>query len=324
MNRTANQPTKVNVTIANNDNLFDDSLVSPFLFEPNVLPFDLDDKNNIVFDFEPGWNFLDSTGTDGFPNSSPTITTPQLSEDSYLGAADRSTLPQHSGSLDAGFTWSPTTQQDLKSPHGAMSLSRSRSMGDVPQLGSSHELWYQVPNTYTLPTSNQANDYAQSQPMLGNQRLPLTKHTVPTCNCFVTCLQSLQALNNQSGVQLETTIDTNRKAIESCASMLGCNKCTSQPDATTITMLLATVIDKIAALYQVCLNNSFDNGAASDMWQEMQRLEQLVQRYHQLCARVTSLGGTGIQAALMGHLGQNVGFTFELLKIQTRSGDQFS
>jgi hypothetical protein len=106
--------------------------------------------------------------------------------------------------------------------------------------------------------------------------------------------------------------------------MLGCNKCTSQPDATTITMLLATVIDKIAALYQVCLNNSFDNGAASDMWQEMQRLEQLVQRYHQLCARVTSLGGTGIQAALMGHLGQNVGFTFELLKIQTRSGDQFS
>jgi hypothetical protein len=84
----------------------------------------------------------------------------------------------------------------------------------------------------------------------------------PTCNCFNTCLQALQALHNNASStnsvpSFDIVLAVNRKAVDGCAMMLNCPICLSQSSSSVTTMLLGTIIGMILTIYQDASKNYF-------------------------------------------------------------------
>lgn len=90
--------------------------------------------------------------------------------------------------------------------------------------------------------------------------------TSGSCTCFNLCLQSLQALHNASSPScppLDTVLSLNRKAVDSCATMLACQRCMRRSGIQTTTMLLGASITQITTLYKIASKSYFDYAAFS-------------------------------------------------------------
>ena len=92
----------------------------------------------------------------------------------------------------------------------------------------------------------------------------LNRHKTNLCDCFAACVQILQSLHNHScrlapaqhkeGLSFDVVLNSNKDAIESCASLLACTKCVSECGKSVVNMLLATVLGKVISLYRaICL-----------------------------------------------------------------------
>ncbi|KAL2260543.1 hypothetical protein VTK26DRAFT_5419 [Humicola hyalothermophila] len=84
------------------------------------------------------------------------------------------------------------------------------------------------------------------------------------CTCFTACLQSLRAQFDvstpQSPPALETVVSVNRKAVDGCASMLGCWRCINRMGRHATAMLVGTVLGKVTSSYHAVARNHFGHG----------------------------------------------------------------
>ncbi|KAI6092094.1 hypothetical protein F4821DRAFT_156902 [Hypoxylon rubiginosum] len=171
-----------------------------------------------------------------------------------------------------------------------------------------------------------------------------------TCNCFGACLQSLQALHNASSPAVppfDLVLSLNRKAVDGCAAMLSCTKCMSRSGTHTATMLLATIIGKITSFYKNASHSYFETGMGmmqnnpgnnlglsfgvyqlngeDGRWLEHEILARELRKLEEVYARFQEVVCTDfadipeVTKAMIGHLGQNLGSTMEV--IGHRKGD---
>jgi hypothetical protein len=170
----------------------------------------------------------------------------------------------------------------------------------------------------------------------------------PTCNCFNTCLQALQALHNNapsanSVLSFDIILTVNRKAVDGCAMMLNCPICLSQSSSSVTTMLLGTIIGMILTIYQDASKNYFgptpgiDSQAQSlpltfgtykvasedGRWLEMEIIIRELKKLKVLFAKFqepASMGAweedTGMHSAVTNYLWQSLHLTFEVLNMQ--------
>jgi hypothetical protein len=358
--RQNSQPS-ITVGIPSEDIIIADPMVSPYMFNQQPIAAGSDGKGSPLFNYEMNWSTSSSSVNGSRQRSSSSNTTPSMTDESIMDP-DNMGMHQNGDFFDPTFPWTPTTHPDI-SPgfpgENTLILPRSRSLGDVPQLHSSLAPWFDShntamafsdthpdiltpPNSYFDASSSTTPDYTSPK-----------HHPQPsvTCNCFTTCLQSLQALHNHSSPPhspptFDVVLTVNRKAVESCASMLACPKCISKPasgsNANTTAMLLATIIEKIMSFYQAACQNYFGtmhNGPRplplnlgcyqitneDGMWFEMEILWRELRKLEELCARFRDVCGgedeqRGVSGALMGHLSRNLMGTFEVLKMQQGGG----
>ncbi len=75
-----------------------------------------------------------------------------------------------------------------------------------------------------------------------------------SCNCFNTCLKTLQTLHNFNTVPPASSFDVvltvNQKAMETCSQTLNCSICNSGSHSGLRTMLLGTILGRIILIYQ--------------------------------------------------------------------------
>ncbi|KAI1327241.1 hypothetical protein F5Y16DRAFT_372430 [Xylariaceae sp. FL0255] len=175
-----------------------------------------------------------------------------------------------------------------------------------------------------------------------------------TCACFASCLQSFQALHHTSSPNnppFDLILSLNRKAVDGCTAMLGCNMCLRQSGTHTATMLLATVIGKIILLYKSatpsgfghdniktlgnglsgCLANTFGvhfgtyqlDGEDGKWFQseilarELRKLEELYVKFRDVCVEYSD--DPDIARAVIGYLGHSLNSALEV--INCRKGD---
>jgi Fungal Zn(2)-Cys(6) binuclear cluster domain/Aflatoxin regulatory protein len=167
----------------------------------------------------------------------------------------------------------------------------------------------------------------------------------PTCNCFNTCLQALQALHSNttsttSVPSFDVALTVNRKAVEGCAMMLNCPNCLSQSGSSTTTMLLGTIIGMIMTIYQDASKNYFGltSGVSSQplpltigtyrvagedgRWLEMEIIMRELTKLKVLFAKFQGTGeweedgDVGMHSAVKNHLCQSLHLTFEVLNRQ--------
>ena len=170
----------------------------------------------------------------------------------------------------------------------------------------------------------------------------------PTCNCFNTCLQALQALHNNapsanSVLSFDIVLTVNRKAVDGCAMMLNCPICLSQSSSSVTTMLLGTIIGMILTIYQDASKNYFgptpgiDSQAQSlpltfgtykvasedGRWLEMEIIIRELKKLKVLFAKFQEPArtgeweeGAGMHSAVTNYLWQSLHLTFEVLNMQ--------
>jgi len=128
--------------------------------------------------------------------------------------------------------------------------------------------------------------------------------------------------------------------------MISCN-CMINTGSNTATMLLATILSKIMSFYRAAAQSYFgftpgpkgqsqplplmygsyqvasEDGRWLEMeilWRELRKLEELFGRFQDICnGAVGTMGNVeegGVHTALTNHLGQELSFTFEVLKLQ--------
>lgn len=196
--------------------------------------------------------------------------------------------------------------------------------------------------TAPLPTSSLTTP--QSPSAAGLAALPSPTNLRGSCTCFTACLQSLQALHNvcspSSLPDFETTLTVNRKAVEGCASMLGCTRCMSRSGTHTASMLLATVIGKITSLYKCASQRHFENGGQQHqqlpqlpssppglegmfaslredkrciefdvLARDLDKLQQVFAQFAEVCGNLSE--DPELTRAMIGHLNHKVGSTLE-------------
>lgn len=170
----------------------------------------------------------------------------------------------------------------------------------------------------------------------------------PTCNCFNTCLQALQALHNNtysttSVPSFDVVLTVNRKAVDGCAMMLNCPICLSQSGSSITTMLLGTIIGMIMTIYQDASKIYFglNPGVGSQAqplpltfgtyrvagedgrWLEMEiimrelkKLKVLFAKFQETARTVEWGEDAGMHSAVTNYLCQSLHLTFEVLNMQ--------
>jgi hypothetical protein len=170
----------------------------------------------------------------------------------------------------------------------------------------------------------------------------------PTCNCFNTCLQALQALHNNTSSttsvpSFDIVLTVNRKAVDGCAMMLNCPICLSQASSSVTTMLLGTIIGMILTIYQDASKNYFGlpPGVGSQAqslpltfgtykvagedgrWLEMEIIMRDLKKLKALFAKFQEPARMGeweedarMHSAVTNYLWQSLHLTFEVLNMQ--------
>jgi hypothetical protein len=282
-------------------------------------------------------------------NLSSANTTASQRNDTLFDACDLGLPPSSAELFDSSLPWTPIPQIELDNPvvqndQGTM-MSRPKHLGAVPQLdffspwsdSQPSNLPFQPRTNAELPSPNSSLD-ATSPPEYRTN----SKVSSPSCNCFTTCLQSLQALHNHSTtIQLASAFDMaltiNRKAVEGCASMLACRDCVSKSGSNTTTMLLATIMEKILSFYQVALKSDLSGATGADaqmhigsyrvanedgrwlrseiLWRELRKLEELFGRFREVCGRNEKDSDSGVCSTLLGHLSKSLKIAYEELRM---------
>ncbi|KAI1778017.1 hypothetical protein F4818DRAFT_282413 [Hypoxylon cercidicola] len=252
-----------------------------------------------------------------------------------------------------------TTFGDIPVTAGSMSGAQMRSQSfDLPMSTpmawadpAAQDLiqYSQVP-TPTSMSSNYFPSPTATPTMRPRHRSSSSTIGGGSCTCFTACLQSLQALHNASSPAVppfDVVLSLNRKAVEGCAAMLSCTKCMSRSGTHTATMLLATVIGKITSFYNNASHCYFDTNIGmmqsnpgnslgvsfgayqlngeDGKWLELEILARELRKLEEVYARFQEVVCTDfadipeVTKAMIGHLGQNLGSTLEV--ISHRKGD---
>lgn len=342
----------INVNITNQGINIDEGLHPDFLFDPQAMSIPPEGKKSPGFAFDTNWS-VSSGSADESRQRSSANTSPSLRDDTFLDC-DMGLQSSNSEFFDPLFPWTPIPQNELDSqafPNDhLMMMPRSRSLGAVQQLNAippwfdgqqSNLSFSPIANLMDLPSPNQF--FIPSSPP---DHRSLSKVSSSSCNCFTTCLQSLQALHNHSSTAqsvpaFDVVLTINRKAVEGCARMLACSKCASKSGSNTTAMLLATIMEKILSLYQAASQNNFAASTAADaqmsigsyrvanedgcwlrieiLWRELRKLEELFGRFREVWGGSEGDEIAGVNFTLLGHLSQSLNFTFEVLKMQQNS-----
>ncbi|KAI0152921.1 hypothetical protein GGR57DRAFT_162555 [Xylariaceae sp. FL1272] len=208
-----------------------------------------------------------------------------------------------------------------------------------------------------LQTPTMPSNYFPSPTATPTMR-SITSHQKGTatssCACFTSCLQSLQALHNASSPNLppfDLVLSLNRRAVEGCAAMLGCNVCFSRSGAHTATMLLATIIGKVTSFYKAATHSYFEAGNVKAMesdamsgsgslgvsfgayqlngedgqWfqleilaREMRKLEEVYVKFRDVCNDASD--DPEVTQVVIGHLGYDLGSTLEVISQRKEDG----
>ncbi|KFZ18302.1 hypothetical protein V501_01294 [Pseudogymnoascus sp. VKM F-4519 (FW-2642)] len=324
--------------VADRNTNVDEASHSRFAFDSQAMPIATDKKNTSLGSANGNREQLSSANT-----------TASHRNDALLDAYDLGLPPNTTELFDPSLPWTPISQIEFDNPvvqndQGTM-MSCPKYLGAVPQLNlispwsdsQSSNLLFHPRTNAELPSPNSSLD-ANSPPDCRTN----AKISSPSCNCFTTCLQSLQALHNHSSTTrlasaFDMALTINRKAVEGCASMLACRECVPKSGSNTTTMLLATIMEKILSFYQVALQGGFGGTTRADtqmpigsyrvanedgrwlsneiLWRELRKLEELFGRFREVCGRNERDRDAGICSTLLGHLSKNLNIAYEELRM---------
>ncbi|KFX94599.1 hypothetical protein O988_06199 [Pseudogymnoascus sp. VKM F-3808] len=328
----------INVSAADRDTNVDEASHSRFAFDSQAMAIATERKNILL-----------GAANGKRANLSSANTTASQRNDTLFDACDLGLPPSSAELFDSSLPWTPIPQIELDNPvvqndQGTM-MSRPKHLGAVPQLdffspwsdSQPSNLPFQPRTNAELPSPNSSLDATSPHEYRTNSKV-----SSPSCNCFTTCLQSLQALHNHSTtIQLASAFDMaltiNRKAVEGCASMLACRDCVSKSGSNTTTMLLATIMEKILSFYQVALKSDLSGATGADaqmhigsyrvanedgrwlrseiLWRELRKLEELFGRFREVCGRNEKDSDSGVCSTLLGHLSKSLKIAYEELRM---------
>lgn len=344
----------INVSAADRDTNIDEALHSRFAFDSQAMPIATDKKKNLVFRFDTNLPISSLSADENRENLSSANTTASLRNDALLDSYDLGLPPSTTELFDPSLPWTPIPLNELDNPvlqndQGTM-MSWPNSPGAVPQLSSFSPWFDSQPSNLPfhprstnaeLPSPNALLDANSPPDCRTNEKISSS-----SCNCFTTCLQSLQALHNHSSATrlvsaFDTALTINRKAVEGCASMLACSECVSKSGSNTTTMLLATIMEKILSFYQVASQSEFSGTTGADtrmftgsyhvanedghwfrneiLWRELRRLEELFGRFREVCGRNERGKNAGVYSTLLGHLSKGLKIAYEELRMRQNS-----
>ncbi|KAK1749966.1 hypothetical protein QBC47DRAFT_310933 [Echria macrotheca] len=180
----------------------------------------------------------------------------------------------------AGMPWSP--QNDLPSPFDISGAAAHMGRGhdrtpsnDMNVFNALHTEWSRdhvqeafgyrpapLP-TPSMPTT--AFPTPATTPLLrAGSRYESRLGSPSSCTCYTACLQSLQAFRDASSnppPALDSVLNLNRKALEGCAMMLGCQRCMARPES-TVAKVLGTVLSEVVSSYNDAYQMYFANTAS--------------------------------------------------------------
>lgn len=331
--RTSNS--NINVSSAVRDKNIDEGPNSRFAFDSQAMPIAIDKKDISLGSAYGNKEKLSSANT-----------TASHRNDALLDACDLGLPPSNT---ELFLPWTPISQIELDNPivqddQGTMMFSPN-NLGAVPQLNlispwsdsQPSNLPFHPRTNAELPSPSSSLDAKTPPDCRTNVRI-----SSQSCNCFTTCLQSLQALHNHSSTILlssafDTALTINRKAVEGCASMLACRECVSKSGSNTTTMLLATIMEKILSFYQVALQSDFSGKTGADaqmligtyrvanedgrwlrneiLWRELRKLEELFGRFREVCGHNEKDRDAGVCSTLLGHLSKSLKIAYQELRM---------
>lgn len=322
------------------------ALNPPFLFEAQAATMS-NSVQNMNMPFGSSWLMPRSTSGETYETSRLANGSSSICNDTNFSATNMNFAP-NSAELNSMAAWMTAYQTGMDDSLYGMdqNLMRSRSLGDVHQMNA-YTPWIEDQqrnlNFSPLTTSSTMTPDVFITPSTSpDSPLIFPKAMVSSCNCFTTCLQSLQALHNQSsaamaGPAFETVLNINKKALDGCASMLTCGNCSSRFGrfgSNTNAMILTTIVEKIMSFYQTAAQellkarldqdlkhqNGSSQSSANDissrlelLWREMGKLDELLCHFKEVLG---ARDDTGVYYSLLNHLNHSLNFTYELLKFQ--------
>lgn len=265
----------------------------PYSSQPMYLVSN-ESRDGNIFTMDAAWS-TPSGSIDG-RMSGPSLSsgpTPVLTDDSPSDCDSSIHQFPHRDIFDPSYGWHqsspPNMQTHFLPDHDAMMLSKSHV--EIQPLPT----WHQDPSqdVFTIPqhlkqeplqfspipascSPHDKSNFQSMAPSTSHQSHQDTSQAayLPArlpCNCFATCLQSLQLLHSHSSntssiPPFDVVLNINRKAVEGCATMLSCSSCMNQAGSTTCAMLLSTIISNIMSFYrsasQQYFSTDFCNGAS--------------------------------------------------------------
>ncbi|KAI1109013.1 hypothetical protein F5Y14DRAFT_47745 [Nemania sp. NC0429] len=244
----------------------------------------------------------------------------------------------------AAFADLPVTAAHMQGSHArshsfdALSMPMQMAWGD-PKPSDIFPGYSQV----QTPTSMTSNYFPSPTPTPIIQSTLSCSQNSGSCTCFALCLQSLLALHNTSthnSVPFDLVLSVNQRAVEGCNAMLACTTCFSRPGVDTLTMLLATIISKVASFYKsvthaypqpgtmAMLENTSNGGVSSvsigtyqlnrddGSWlkteilaRELRKLEEVFVRFREIYPDV--FDAPEFSKALIDYIGQNISSTLD-------------
>lgn len=342
---------KSNLAInVNNSNhgLVDSAMSSPFLFEAQSTGVS-SNAQEIPTMFGSHWLMPRATTTENYQATTFASVLPPT-YNSSLFAPPNMDFASSTADIDSMAALMSVYQNDMdNSMYGVeqgMSLQRSRSTGDVHQVNAYHP-WFEDQrrgSNFSPPTtsSTMTPDVFVTPGMSPDSPPKFSKSIVSTCNCFTTCLQSLQALHNQSSAALtgpafDGLLSINKKALDCCAGMLACSNCSSRFGlfgSNTNAMILTTIVEKVLSFYQAAaqellnakLGHDLKSGGGAShtnkvdvstnleiLWRDMSRLDEVLSHFKEVLG---TRDDTGVYFSLLSHLNQTLSFTYEMFKFR--------
>ncbi len=243
---------------------------------------------------------------------------------------------------DASLFWTHISPTDFTSPHldNVLQLQPSK-MTDTTALPSV-TFWLDQTDSTHFPNSGPCD--ARLGP-LPNLFMDECLARPATCDCFNSCLQVLQTLNNFNAVPPASSFDMvltiNQKAMETCSATLHCPICNSRSGSSLRIMLLGTILGRIILIYQDTSKNYFGpsasqgselqqqhltfglyNVASEDVrWlqlviilRDLKKFKMLLNKFQEASMESQSQEDVEMHSAVTNHLYQSLHLTCEALK----------
>ncbi|KAH6716495.1 hypothetical protein BKA61DRAFT_721151 [Leptodontidium sp. MPI-SDFR-AT-0119] len=238
--------------------------------------------------------------------------------------------------FDPALSWTNSPRTDMTSQYFS-NIHHQRSHSSVdPTVQPSLASWYEQPGYFTSTSGRDAghNVYMSNY---------TPKSTM--CNCFSACLAALQALHESDAITATSPLDViltiNKRAVETCSTMLNCLICTSKSGSSLGTMLLGTILGRIISIYQDASKNYFALTSSQGQIQQppltfgtyqvanedvrwfqieiilrdLRKLKELFAKFQET-SLMSDREDAGMHGAMRNYLCQSIDLTFESLKKQ--------